>query len=110
MDFKEQLVRGITPGDWDQRKSIGQFEGSTEGVHVKTIGEFRDDGDLADLLTNPARVAEFIQPGDNLLMIKNRLADIITEKQPDWLGFVASAAGIGGTGPVHLQTLAYDDD
>ena len=110
MDFKLQTVRGITPGDWDQRKSIGEFEGSLEGVHVATIGEFRDTSDLADLLTNPDRVAEFIAPGDNALMVLNKIADKMTEKQPDTFGLIASVFRLGGSGPVHLQALAYDND
>jgi hypothetical protein len=59
--------------DWDQRKSSGEFRGSEEGMHVKTLLEFRAKGDFADLLINPERLSEFIKPGDNVLTVLNRI-------------------------------------
>lgn len=110
MDFKTQLVRGNLPGDWNQKKSEEEFRGATEGMHVATVAEFRDSADLADLLTNPDRLQEFIQEGDNLLQVLNRGLETVVKNQPDAFGHLASLAGIGGTGPVGLAILAYDND
>lgn len=110
MDIKGQVTRGGTLGDWDQRKTTGEFKGSPEGMHVSTAVEFRAEGDLADLLTNPDRLAEFIKPGDNALMIVNRLMDMATVQQPGWLGPLASVFSVGGSGPLHFNFLAYDND
>ncbi len=108
MDNKLQLNRGSrAPEDWDQRKSTGQFQGSPEDVHVKTVAEFRTDDDI---LINPDRLAEFIQPGDNLVMVINRALRLITKDQPSALKDLASLGGLKGTGPVGLDLLVYDND
>lgn len=75
MDFKLQaFADGLAAvNDWDQRKSTGQFRGKEEGLNVKTLLEFRADGELADILTNPDRLSEFVQPGDNAIMVINRI-------------------------------------
>lgn len=92
MDFKEQAFKDDTNAvdDWDQRKTTGQFRGAAEGMHVKTIAEFRAEGDSADLWVNPDRVTEFVKPGDNLVMIFNRLQAML-ELKGDALGPIASA-------------------
>lgn len=93
--------------DWDQRKSEGQFQGAPEGVHVKTLAEFRTEDDI---FINPARLQEFIQPGDNLLMVINRALGEMVAKQPATFDQIASLSGLGGTGKVDLDLLAYDND
>lgn len=108
MDIKAQLNRGSrAPEDWDQRKSTGQFQGSPEDVNVKTLAEFRTHDDV---FINPDRLSEFIQPGDNAVMIVNRILDAATKNQPDAFGQIAGLAGLKGTGPVKLDFLVYDDD
>jgi hypothetical protein len=92
MDFKEQAFKDDTNAidDWDQRKTTGQFRGAEEGLHVKTLAEFRAECDIADLLTNPDRVEEFVKPGDNLVMIFNRLQAMLNLKG-EVLGPIANA-------------------
>lgn len=108
MDVKLQANRGNRAAtDWDQRKSEGQFQGSPEGVHVKTLAEFRTSDDI---FTNPDRLQDFIQPGDNAVMVINRILDKAAEHQPDIFGNLASLSGLGGTGPVGLDFLVYDND
>lgn len=91
--------------DWDQRKSTGEFRGAEEGMHVKTLLEFRASGDLADLLTNPDRVAEFIKEGDNLVMILNRIQSKFSLADGDILGPLKAALPWNKVG-----TLVYDKD
>lgn len=108
MDIKLQVNRGSRdPMDWDQRKSEGEFQGAADDVHVKTIGEFRTEDDL---FINPDRLQEFIQPGDNLVMVMNRALTHVAEQQPDAFEYLAVAAGLGGQGRLDLDFLVYDND
>ncbi len=108
MDIKLQANRGDRdPQDWDQRKTEGEFQGSPENVHVKTLAEFRTHDDI---FTNPDRLTEFIQPGDNAVMLINRILDQAAKQQPAIFGNIASLTGLGGSGPVGLDFLVYDDD
>lgn len=79
MDIKTQAFKDDRDAvnDWDQRKSTGEFRGAEEGMHVKTILEVRveDDSELAKLLTDPSELQKFIQPGDNALMVANRILE-----------------------------------
>lgn len=111
MDIKFQINRGNTDlGKWDQRKSTGAFKGAEDGFHVRTALEFRANDNVADILTNPNRLAEFIQPGDNVLQVFNRVMQMAVDMQPDLLGHLASVGGLGGSGKVDLDILAYDND
>ena len=110
MDIKGQVTRGTIPGDWDQRKSEGEFRGAPEGLHVSTAVEFRAEGDAAELLTNPERLAEFVQEGDNALTVVNRILSKVTELQPESFGQLASLLRLGGTGKVEFGFYAYDND
>lgn len=111
LDIKGQVNRGnANLDDWDQRKSQGEFKGSPEGMHVATVVEFRASGDLADLLINPARLSEYIRPGDNALMVINRILNDVTNHQPNAFGLAASLARLGGDGPVRFNFFAYDKD
>lgn len=78
MDIKQQAYKDDrSAGDWDQRESTGEFRGAEEGMHVKTLFEVRveDGSDLAKKLTDPAELQKFIQPGDNAIMVANRIMD-----------------------------------
>jgi len=111
MDFKTQAVRTSAPDDkWDQRKSTGEFLGASDGHHIATLMEFRDEGELEDILTNPDRLAEFIQPGDNVLQVINRVLALAKDSQPQLAGPIASVLGLGGNGPIGLAIYAYDND
>ena len=107
MDVKLQIHRGNDPADWDQRKSEGQFKGAAEGVGVKTLAEFRTDDDL---FTNPDRLDEFIQPGDNIVSVINRALAKAAENQPGIFQHLATAGGFPGEGPLKLGFLVYDND
>ena len=106
MDFKEQAFKDDTNAvnDWDQRKSTGQFRGAEEGMHVKTLFEFRADGEIGDILTNPARLEEFVKPGDNAIMVFNRIQAMFSPKGGD-LGSVAGALPWSNVG-----LFVYDND
>lgn len=110
MDFKFQVNRGDkTPDKWDQRKSNGSFQGHPD-LAVRTAFEFRANEDVSDLLTNPDRLEEFIMPGDNALMVINRILGKAVESQPEIFGPAASLLGLEGTGKVDFDLFAYDND
>jgi len=110
MDIKGQANRGKkAAAKWDQRKTTGAFQGAPD-LHVATVVEFRANDDVADLLTNPDRIHDFIQPGDNILMVVNRVFGMVVERQPGVFAPIASVAGLGGDGPVDFDFFAYDND
>jgi len=107
MDIKAQAIKDDTnPSkfDWDQRKSTGAYRGSDEGMHVKTLAEKRVDDATGDLLTNPERLAEFVQPGDCILDVVNRVGQLlnIDKAIPVPAGMVLPWNG--------LAIMAYDND
>lgn len=107
MDFKEQAYKDDTLAkeDWDQRKSSDQFRGAEEGMHVKTLLEFRAEGDLADMLTNPDRLSEFIHPGDNAVMVLNRIQASFANGHDDIIGPIKSFLPWNSIG-----MFVYDND
>ena len=90
--------------DWDQRASEGEFRGADEGMHVKTLGEFRVDDDTEDALTNPDRLDEFIKSGDCIMDVVTRA--LSTFKPGDSL-----PEGVGAALPWNrLIPVMYDND
>lgn len=75
-DIKIQAYRDDheVPGevDWDQRKSEGEFRGAEEGMHVKTLAEIRVDDEMEALLTDPARLQDYVKPGDCVMDVISR--------------------------------------
>jgi hypothetical protein len=108
MDIKLQAYRDDreVPGhvDWDQRKSDGEFRGAAEGMHVKTLGEIRLGDEAGSVLTDPAKLEEFIQPGDCVMdVISRALAGFKPgDGLPDPIGSALPWNRVG--------ILAYDND
>jgi len=107
MDIKAQAIKDDTnPSklDWDQRKSTGAYRGADEGMHVKTLAEVRVDDATGDILTNPDKLAEFVQPGDCILDVVNRVGAMLKVDKivPGSVGVVLPWSG--------LAVMAYDND
>lgn len=105
-DIKFQAYRDDQKqGDFDQRKSKGEWRGASEGMNVKTLLEFRVDKDGEDILTNPERVAELIHTGDNALAVLNRIIEKATNGATGALGPAKSALPWN-----NLGFFCYDND
>ena len=107
MDIKAQAIKDDTNPvklDWDQRKSNGAYRGADEGMHVKTLAEVRVDDETGALLTDPAKLAEYVQPGDCILDVVNRVGQLlnIDKAIPVPAGMVLPWNG--------LAIMAYDND
>jgi hypothetical protein len=108
MDLKLQVYRDDreVPGtvDWDQRRSEGEFRGAQEGMHVKTLGEIRVDDATAALLTDPDKLADFIQEGDCVM-------DVITRALAGFKPGDSLPLPTGAALPWNrVGILAYDND
>lgn len=107
-DIKLQAYKddNEVPGviDWDQRVSKGEFRGAADGMHVKTLAEFRVDDDVEDALTDPEQLDKFIQPGDCVM-------DVIVRALA---GFKPGDALPGGTSALlpwnRVLPIVYDND
>jgi hypothetical protein len=90
--------------DWDQRASKGEFRGAAEGMHVKTLGEFRVDDDVEEALTNPDRLSEFIKPGDCVM-------DVVTRALAGFKPGDSLPGEVGAALPWNrLLPIVYDND
>jgi hypothetical protein len=106
MDFKLQAFKDDrNVGDWDQRKSAGEFRGAEEGMNVKTVMEFRAGDELSKMLTDPDELSKFIQPGDNAITVANRIVDSFKLAEKGIIGPLKAALPWNQVG-----IFAYDND
>lgn len=107
-DLKFQVYRGDAgPEKWDLTGD--NFIGSPEDEHA-TWGEVENiDEDLERVLTDPESLGQIIEPGDNALVVFNRIGAILTAQSPKWVENLATLLGLDGDGPVKIAARLYTE-